>query len=36
METKYAAYPEGGDEQAIPIRAQNTTIEVASFSNGVA
>jgi hypothetical protein len=35
-ETKYATYRERGDEQAIQIRAQNTLIELASFSKGVA
>lgn len=33
-ETKYATYRERGDEQAIEIRAQNTLIELASFSKG--
>ena len=35
-ETKYATYRERGDEQAITIRAQNTLIELASFSRGAA
>ena len=35
-ETKYATYRERGDEQAIEIRAQNTTIELTSFSRGAA
>ena len=35
-ETKYATYRERGDEQAIEIRAQNTLIELASYSRGVA
>jgi hypothetical protein len=34
-ETKYATYRERGDEQAIAIRAQNTLIELASYSRGV-
>jgi hypothetical protein len=33
-ETKYATYRERGDEQAIEIRAQNTLIELASYSRG--
>jgi len=33
-ETKYATYTERGDEQAIAIRAQNTTIELASYAKG--
>jgi hypothetical protein len=35
-ETKYATYRERGDDQAIEIRAQNTVIELASFSKGPA
>jgi hypothetical protein len=35
-ETKYATYRERGDEQAMEIRAQNTLIELASFSKGAA
>ena len=33
-ETKYATYTERGDEQAMAIRAQNTTIVLTSFSKG--
>jgi len=33
-ETKYATYRERGDDQAIEIRAQNTLIELTSFSRG--
>jgi hypothetical protein len=33
-ETKYATYRERGDEQAIQIRAQNTLIELVSYSRG--
>ena len=33
-ETKYATYRERGDDQAIQIRAQNTLIELVSFSRG--
>ena len=33
-ETKYATYRERGDEQAMEIRAQNTVIELTSFSKG--
>ena len=33
-ETKYATYTERGDDQAIAIRAQNTTIELVSYAKG--